>query len=134
VQREGEKKSCDFQCGVDSTMPDDFSKSLDLNSADFTPIGWAYLDGSGATCHACKRILQTELSHHWEGKRAKYKAACMADLQLLNSHRDRRRAYVARKSRGKAWISGRKAAGVRKTKLKSTTKDDIKLIKPKDQF
>ncbi len=129
-----EKKHCTFNCGVHNQMPDDVTESQTTDSPGFTSMRWAYPDGSGTNCHACERIWHTELSHiHLEG-REEYKKQCMSSLDLLNKHRDRRRAYIARKGKGKSWTGSRKADGVRKTKLTTTAKDELTLIQPDDFF
>ena len=133
AEKKVEKKDCDFACGIHNQMPDDFSVSRDADSPEFTPMRWAYPDGSGANCHACERIWQTELAHHWRGNRLDYKQSCKGDLELLEKHRQRRLAYVGRKqTRGQG--PARRTAGVHKTKLKVRNENRTKLIKPRDQF
>ena len=127
-----EKKDCEFLCGVDNLQGDDFCTSQDVNSPDWYSMRWAYTDGSGANCHPCERVWQTELSHHW-AERASYKLACANDLELLKCHRERRLAWVARK-KNKAWVAGRRAGGVKKTTVKSRQSDKINLIRPDDLF
>ena len=128
-----EKKGCEFLCGVDNLQADDFCTSEDVNSPDWFSMRWAYPDGSGANCHPCERVWQTELAHHWTD-RAAYKLACANDLELLKCHRERRQAWVARKKKSKAFVAGRRAGGVKKTTVKTRQSDKINLIRPDDLF
>ena len=62
-----DEKECDFQCGVDNQMPDDFSIVAECISPDFLGMRWAYPNSSGAVCES---VWQTELSHHRVGKKS----------------------------------------------------------------
>ena len=75
-----------------------------------------------------------ELSHHYQGSRQVYKDSCKNYLNLLTSHRERRRAFIARKSKGRHWSTARKAAGVKQTTLQTKSSNSIRLIKPEDLF
>eukprot|EP00969_Alexandrium_andersonii_P191204 8445694-Alexandrium_andersonii.AAC.1 len=46
-----EKKVCEFRCGAESNMPDDFCTASDPSDPNYTSTRWAYPDGTGANCH-----------------------------------------------------------------------------------
>lgn len=96
-------KKCDFSCGVTNLMPDDGTQE-----SEGKKMRWAYADGSGSNCHACERIWQTELSHHWKS-RAEYKQALAANLATLEEHQARRQNYIARKAQAKTALEAKKA-------------------------
>ena len=117
TQPKKEKTYCELLCGVHNQMTYYFCTSPDSSSADFILTRWAYPDGSGSNCHACERVWQTELSHHWH-QRDDYKIACANDLELLKSHRERRMAWVTRKKTACILPMGGKPVGSRRPRWK----------------